>query len=173
MRKLFKLFKGLFKLAIIVIIVIVVLVVWFGKDDKREEVHEEPKTYERQEEVKEVEEKPQEEEIEVEVEQEVEVQEEVVEEETVSEDDVRPEFRQSMESLEAFFDEYVEFMELYKEDSTSLSMLSRYAEFLTKYEEAMNKMDAIGEQDMTTAEEKLFIDTQLRIEKKLADAVIG
>ena len=164
-----KLFKTIIKLIIIVIVLLAVLKVCFGKDDKPEPKHEEPKVVEKQEDPKSQEVV---EESEPELEPEVEVEEEP-QEEDVDQNGIRPEFQKSMESYEAFFDEYIEFLNAFKQDSTSLSMITKYAEFMAKYEKAMSEMDAINEDELTDAEDKLFLETQLRINNKLAEAAIN
>ena len=168
-----KLFKTIIKFVIIAIVLLAVLKACFGKDDKPEPKHEEPKVVEKQENPKPIEEQPQEVVEEPESEKEIEVEEEEPQEEVVDQNGIRPEFKKSMESYEAFFDEYIEFLNAFKQDSTSLSMITKYAEFMAKYEKAMSEMDAINEDELTDAEDKLFLETQLRINNKLAEAAIN
>ena len=167
-----KIFKTIIKLVIIVVVLLAVLKACFGKDDKPEPKQIEPQIVEKQEDPKPIEEKPQEVIEEPEPEPEVEVKEEP-KEEVVDQNGIRPEFKKSMESYEAFFDEYIEFLNAFKQDSTSLSMITKYAEFMTKYEKAMSEMNAINEDELTDAEDKLFLETQLRINNKLAEAAIN
>ena len=166
-----KLFKAIIKFVIIAIVLLAVLKACFGKDDKPEPKHEEPQVVEKQEDPKPVEEQPQE--VVEEPEPELEEVPEEPQEEVVDQNGIRPEFKKSMESYEAFFDEYIEFMNAFKQDSTSLSMLTKYAEFMTKYEKAMSEMDKIDESELTDAEDKLFLETQLRINNKLTEAAIN
>lgn len=166
-----KLFKTIIKFVIIAIALLAVLKACFGKDDKPEPKHEEPQVVEKHEDSKPVEEQPQE--VVEEPEPELEEVPEEPQEEVVDQNGIRPEFKKSMESYEAFFDEYIEFMNAFKQDSTSLSMLTKYAEFMTKYEKAMSEMDKIDESELTDAEDKLFLETQLRINNKLAEAAIN
>ena len=167
-----KLFKTIIKLVIIVIVLLAVLKSCFVKDDKREPKYEEPKVVEKQEDPKPVEEQPQEVVEEPEPEPEPEVEEEP-QEEVVDQNGIRSEFKKSMESYEAFFDEYIEFMSSFKYEDAGLSALAKYTEFLTKYEKAMAEMDKIDESELTEAEDKLFLETQLRINNKLAEAAIN
>ena len=167
-----RLFKGLFKLIVIVIVLLVIFVIFVMRNDKPKIRYEEPKITEKQ-----IEPKPVEEEIPQEITKEVEEpkQEEIKEEpkeETINTNGIRPEFQKSMESYEAFFDEYVEFMNAFKKDSSNLSMLAQYAEFMSKYEQAMLELDSIDESKLTDAENRLFLDTQLRINNKLTQAAI-
>ena len=170
-----KLFKTIIKFVIIAIVLLAVLKACFGKDDKPEPKNEEPQVVEKQEDPKPQEEQPQEvvEEVQ-EQEPELEVQiEEEPQEEVVDQNGIRPEFKKSMESYEAFFDEYIEFMSSFKYEDAGLSTLAKYTEFLTKYEKAMSEMDKIDESELTEAEDKLFLETQLRINNKLAEAAIN
>lgn len=175
MRKLFKLFGKLFKFALILVIIAIVAVVaigvFAGKDNKTEIKQNEP-IVEKQEETVKKEDEIQDA-VEVEQEPEVEVQEEEPQKEVIDDNTIRPEFQKSMESYEVFFDEYIEFMEAFKQDSSSLSMITKYAEFLAKYEKAMSEMDKIDESELTKAEDKLFLETQLRINNKLTQAAIN
>ena len=168
-----KLFKTIIKFVIIAIVLLAVLKACFGKDDKPEPKHEEPQVVEKQEDPKPVEEQPQEVVEEPEPELEPEVEEEEPQEEVVDQNGIRPEFKKSMESYEAFFDEYIEFMSSFKYEDAGLSALAKYTEFLTKYEKAMSEMDKIDESELTDAEDKLFLETQLRINNKLAEAAIN
>ena len=167
-----KLFKTIIKFIIIVIVLLAVLKACFVKDDKPEPKYEEPKVVEKQEDPKPVEEQPQEVVEELEPEPEPEVEEEP-QEEVVDQNGIRPEFKKSMESYEAFFDEYIEFMSSFKYEDAGLSALAKYTEFLTKYEKAISEMDKIDESELTEAEDKLFLETQLRINNKLAEAAIN
>ena len=166
-----KLFKTIIKLVIIAIVLLAVLKACFGKDDKQEPKYEEPQVVDKQEDPKPIEEQHQE--IVEEPESEPEVEEEEPQEEVVDQNGIRPEFKKSMESYEAFFDEYIEFMSSFKYEDAGLSALAKYTEFLTKYEKAMTEMDKIDESELTEAEDKLFLETQLRINNKLAEAAIN
>ena len=166
-----KLFKTIIKFIIIAIVLLAVLKACFGKDDKPEPKHEEPQVVEKQEDPKPVEEQSQE--VVEEPEPELEEVPEELQEEVVDQNGIRPEFKKSMESYEAFFDEYIEFMSSFKYEDAGLSALAKYTEFLTKYEKAMTEMDKIDGSELTEAEDKLFLETQLRINNKLAEAAIN
>ena len=60
--------------------------------------------------------------------------------EETSADGVTPEFKAKMDSLEAFFDEYVDFMNTYLNAASSgdvMGMLSKYMNFLSKYADCL------------------------------------
>ncbi|MCQ2508051.1 MAG: hypothetical protein MJ097_04610 [Dorea sp.] len=84
--------------------------------------------------------------------------------------EISPDFKAAMDSYEAFFDEYVSFMNKYAEsDKTDMNMLLEYTNYLSKYAEAMEKMEAIEDSDMNDAELAYYIDVTARIEKKLLE----
>ncbi len=100
-------------------------------------------------------------------------EEEPAEEEQESEErdesDISPEFKKMMDSYEAFFDEYVEFMKKYKNSSNTAAMMTDYAEYMTKYADYMKKLDEVDEDELTTAEVAYYTEVNARIMKKLAE----
>lgn len=92
----------------------------------------------------------------------------VEEEEEILVDGMRPEFKESMDSYEAFFDEYIAFMKKYSENSNNaISMIGEYTKFMTKYTEAMEKMDAMEDEELNDVELSYYIEVTARINKKL------
>lgn len=85
-----------------------------------------------------------------------------------AETDISPEFKETMDSYEAFFDEYVEFMNNYDENTTDPELLMKYSELLSKEADMLQKMEAMDESDMTTAEAAYYAEVTARIEAKLA-----
>lgn len=83
-------------------------------------------------------------------------------------DGMRPEFKEAMDSYEAFYDEYCEFMQQYADNASDVSLLAKYAEFLTKAGEMEEKFEA-WEGDMNDAELKYYTEVQLRISQKLLE----
>lgn len=92
-------------------------------------------------------------------------------EDNKNKDGIRPEFRKSMEEYEAFFDEYVEFMQQFKKNPSDLSLLTKYMTFLSKYNDAMQAMENIGKEELSPQELALYTEVMLRIESKLLKAV--
>lgn len=86
--------------------------------------------------------------------------------------EISPEFKEAMESLELYFDEYIDFMKLYKENPTDLGLLSEYTAHLQKYTEAMNKMNSLKSDSLSDSELKYYIEVTARINKKLIDATL-
>lgn len=82
-------------------------------------------------------------------------------------DGMRPEFKEAMDSYEAFFDEYCDFMRKYSESSDVMAMLGDYADYMNKYVDAMQKLDEIGEEELNSAELKYYMEVMGRINQKL------
>ena len=85
---------------------------------------------------------------------------------------VSADFKETMDSYEAFFDEYIEFMQKYKEDPSDLMLLSEYTDFLSKYTEYMGKLSAIDKEELSTADALYYAEVSARISKKLTDAAL-
>lgn len=79
------------------------------------------------------------------------------------------EFKEAMDSYEAFFDEYCEFMKKYKENPTDLSLLADYAEYMAKYIDVMAKLEKMGEEELNDAELLYYIEVNNRISQKLLE----
>lgn len=83
---------------------------------------------------------------------------------------MRPGFKEAMDSYEAFFDEYVAFMEKYADsDGSNLTLLTDYADYMSKYEDMMADFEAWDSEDMNTAEMSYYIEVQSRISQKLLE----
>lgn len=87
-------------------------------------------------------------------------------------DGMRPEFKESMDSYEAFFDEYCAFMKKYSESDNTVELLSDYSKFMAKYSDMMSKMEKLGEEDLNDAELKYYVKVTNRINEKLLDAAL-
>lgn len=85
---------------------------------------------------------------------------------------IRPEFKQAMDSYEAFFDEYIEFMQSYQQSGNALEMLAEYADYMSRYTDAMANMDALGEEEMSNEELLYYTAVTSRINQKLLAAAL-
>ena len=83
---------------------------------------------------------------------------------------VSPEFKETMDSYEAFFDEYCDFMKKMSDDPTDFTILMEYADVMTRYADIMDKLDAIDEDELSPADEAYYIEAMARIEVKLLEA---
>lgn len=86
-------------------------------------------------------------------------------------DGMRPEFKAAMDSYEAFFAEYCDFMKKYQQDPTNVELIGRYAEFMKQYVDTMEKMEAWDNGELNKEEVKYYIDVTARISKMLVDFV--
>ncbi len=82
---------------------------------------------------------------------------------------VTPSFKETMDSYEAFFDEYVEFMKKYKENPSDLQLISDYTEYMKKYTETTEKLNSVDEDSLTVADSLYYTEVMARISKKLAE----
>lgn len=83
---------------------------------------------------------------------------------------MRPEFKEAMDSYEAFFDEYCAFMEKYiASDGSDVSLLLDYANYMSKYAEMMADFEAWEDEEMNDAETAYYIQVQTRINEKLLE----
>lgn len=87
----------------------------------------------------------------------------------VDETVIRPEFKEAMDSYEAFFDEYIDFMNRYKANPTNAELLMQSADMLTKEAKMLKEFDEWEKaDDMTTAEMAYYLEVHARIYEKLA-----
>ena len=85
-------------------------------------------------------------------------------------DGMHPEFKEAMDTYEAFFDEYIAFMKKYAEsDGTDLTLLADYADYMSQYTETMEAFEAWENKDLNTAETAYYIEVQTRISQKLLE----
>ena len=82
---------------------------------------------------------------------------------------MRPEFKEAMDSYEAFFYEYCAFMKKYNSSSNPTSMLSDYMSFMSRYTETMTKLNEISDDEMNNAELLYYTEVMARINQKLID----
>lgn len=81
---------------------------------------------------------------------------------------IRPEFKEAMDSYENFFDEYVSFMEKYINSTDMASMMNDYTNYMTKYNDTMQKMNALGDEELSTDEALYYAEVSARITAKIA-----
>ena len=80
---------------------------------------------------------------------------------------VTPSFKETMDSYEAFFDEYVSFMNRYMANPTDMSLMMDYLSFMTKYTDYMDAIDSMDEDEMSDADLAYYLEVTARIESKL------
>lgn len=84
---------------------------------------------------------------------------------------IRPEFKEAMDSYRDFFDEYAAFMQKFQSNPGDMSLLLNYTSYLSRYTEAMEKLDAVDESALTPEELAYYIDTMAHVEKGLLGAI--
>lgn len=87
---------------------------------------------------------------------------------TTSTSGVTPSFKEAMDSCEAFFDKYVQFMQKYKDDGYPASMLADYSSMMQQYADFTQKIDAIDESTLSPADDAYYLTVTARIYQKLA-----
>lgn len=80
---------------------------------------------------------------------------------------IRPAYREAVDSYEAFFDEYIDFMNRYEKSGSPLSMLAEYADYLNRLSDCIEKFAALEDDAANSAETAYFLEAQRRINKKL------
>ena len=85
-------------------------------------------------------------------------------------DGIRPEFKELMDSYEAFFAEYAEFMKTFNNSSDTTSMLADYMRLLARYTETMEDLNEIELDSLSTAESLYYAEVMTRISANLTDA---
>lgn len=83
---------------------------------------------------------------------------------------VTPAFKETMDSCEAFFDEYIAFLKTMSEDPTNAAVLMRYASMMLQYSDTMEKLDAIDETQLSPADDAYYLEVMTRIDVKLLQA---
>ena len=81
------------------------------------------------------------------------------------------EFKDAMDSYEAFIDEYCAFMKKYSSSNgTNMSMLTDYTKYMSKLTDMSAKFDKWKSEDMSNEELKYYTEVLDRTNKKLAEA---
>ena len=76
-----------------------------------------------------------------------------------------------MDGYEAFFDQYIEFMNKYNSgEGDQMEMMNDYLDMVSQETEWMDKINAIDEKSLTVADDAYYIIVTTRVQKKLADA---
>ena len=78
-------------------------------------------------------------------------------------------FKAAMDSYERFMDEYVAFMKKYKANPTDITLLSSYADYMSKYAQFVADFSKWENEDLNAAELAYYIDVQARVSKKLLE----
>lgn len=80
---------------------------------------------------------------------------------------LRPEFKEAMDSYEAFYDEYCDFMVKYKANPTDSKLLAEYSEMLIKLSEMEEAFEAWEDEDLSNEELVYYLEVSNRVTQKL------
>lgn len=84
-------------------------------------------------------------------------------------DGMRPEFKEAMDSYEAFYDEYCNVLKKYAKNPSDMQLLADYTKMLTKAAEMSEKFDAWEENEMNDTELKYYLGVVNRVTQKLVE----
>ena len=84
-------------------------------------------------------------------------------------DGMRKDFKDAMDSYEAFMDEYVAFMKKYSDNPSDVGLLADYTKYMSKYADMVEKFGKWESEDLNDAELAYYIDVQARVSKKLLE----
>lgn len=84
-------------------------------------------------------------------------------------DGMRPEFKKAMDSYEAFYNEYCDFMESYDEDTTDLELISKYSDLMSKASEMDADFEKWDDDDLNDAELDYYLEVTSRVSEKLLE----
>lgn len=82
---------------------------------------------------------------------------------------IRPEFKEAMDSYEAYIDEYCEFMKKYKANPTDLTLLQEYPTILAKYSEMSEAFESWKGKEMSKEELAYYSEVTSRVMQKLLE----
>ncbi|MDE5742501.1 MAG: hypothetical protein K2H90_08655 [Oscillospiraceae bacterium] len=82
---------------------------------------------------------------------------------------IRPEFKEALDSYEAFFDEYCDIMKKYIENPLDMSILMEYYEYIEKAEEMDEKLEALDDGEMSDEELAYYLEVTARITTKMLE----
>ena len=92
-----------------------------------------------------------------------------VEETTTAATELRPEFKEAMDSYEAFYTEYCDLLKKYMNNPSDLSILTKYMSLMGKLSDMDEKFKAWESEDLNNEELKYYMDVNNRVMKKLLD----
>lgn len=81
--------------------------------------------------------------------------------------EINAKLKAKLETYEAFFDKYVEFMKKFKSAEDTSGMLIEYADYMAKYAENILKLESINKKELTKEEREYYQEVFNRIMKKI------
>lgn len=83
---------------------------------------------------------------------------------------VDSELKDMLDSYEGFIDEYVAFMEKYKNSDDAASMLMDYSSYMQQYADLMQKINSVDTSNLSAADYAYYIEVTSRCSQKLLNA---
>lgn len=90
--------------------------------------------------------------------------------ETSSSEEVSADFKQTMDEYEAFFNEYLDFMDTYNSSTDPTALMDDYQSIMTQYTETMDALNSIDTSSLSTADLNYYTEVSTRISQKLVEA---
>lgn len=81
---------------------------------------------------------------------------------------IRPEFKNAMDSYEAFYTDYCAMLEKYMQNPTDLTLLAQYSQLMSQAAEMDEAFKAWDSADLNSEELKYYLDVNNRVLKLLA-----
>lgn len=88
---------------------------------------------------------------------------------TNNENGIRTEFKEAMDSYEAFYKEYCDFMKTYNENPNDWKLLAEYAKMLLKLNDMNTAFEAWNEEELNDEELKYYLDVNNRVAQMLLE----
>ncbi len=83
---------------------------------------------------------------------------------------IDPEFKDTLDSYEAFIDEYIAFLQKYQQNPNDVSLLTDYTDYMTKYTELTEKIENLDKDNLNEAEMQYYTEVITRVSQKLMEA---
>ena len=87
-------------------------------------------------------------------------------------DEVSPDLREVLDSYEAFMDEYIDFMQKYKDSDDITGMMNDYMTYMQKYSNLVSKINAMDTNKMSAADAAYYLEVTARVSQKLLNAAV-
>ena len=84
-----------------------------------------------------------------------------------NDNNIRPEFKEAMDSYEAFYDEYCDFMLKYKENPGDFTLLSEYLDMISQLTEMEAAFSSWAYEDLSNEELAYYLEVTSRVAEKL------
>ncbi len=85
-------------------------------------------------------------------------------------DGMRPEFKEAMDSYEAFYKKYCDVLKKYSKNPADLTILSEYTKLLNQTAEMSEKFEEWDEDEMNDAELKYYLEVSGRVSQMMLEA---